>query len=134
MSFTLYYPDQATATTTVTLRSPEYGNTAQQIRNQASSRSRGGTLYVYDKGTDRYEAQFEFAAMDDDDKQDLESFFADDANGMVNEFQILDHLGDLYDARFLVTELAWENARETSPGGTTPEWNVSFRLEISAAS
>jgi len=132
MSFVLYYPDKATATTTVTLPSPDRGNPLQQIRGQASARSRGGKIYVYDKGVNRYEASYDFADLTDAQKTALEAFFASQADGMINEFQVDDHLGIAYDARFLQSELEWSNTGEQVPGGTAPEWAVSFRIELAA--
>lgn len=134
MSFVLYYPQKSGATETVTLPNPETGNAENLILGQSSGRTRGGGLYVYDKNTSRREMEFEFVALDDDDKEALDEFFRESANGMVNEFQIDDHHGATWDARFLQSELNFECEGETVLGGAVSEWIVSFKLQLSETS
>ncbi len=131
MSFTLYYPNQAAPSTTVALRNPERDNKEHHQRVQASGRTRGGTLYVYDKGTARKEMPYEFTELSNAKKVELADFFADDADGMVNSFQIVDHQGTTWNARFLQSDLEFTNIGEGTPPVTAPVWSVGFRLELS---
>lgn len=135
MSFVLYYPSKASPTTTVSLPNHERDHTENRIRVQASGRARGGTLYVYDKGTSRIEVELTFSELTNAEKESLQSFFDDDADGMVNAFQADDIYGSLWDARFLDAELEWTNLGERVIGSANESnatWSVTVRLQLTA--
>jgi hypothetical protein len=133
MSFILYYPTKSAPTKTVTLPSPETGNTERSIRAHALARTRGGERRVYDKGIARIEASFSFKFLTATQKTDLESFLSDTyADGLNNEFQLDDHHGTLWHAWFTEADIEFTNAGEVTPPATSPYYDVTLNLEISA--
>jgi hypothetical protein len=134
MSFILYYPTKAAPTKTVTLPSPEPGNTERTINAHALGRTRGGERRVYDKGIARKEATYNFKYLTATQKADIETFMgASYADGLNNEFQIEDHHATLWHAWFNVADLEFTNPGEVTPPATDPYYDVTLNLEISAS-
>ncbi len=131
MSFSFFYPDKETATVTVTLPNPERDNPQTLTRGQVLGRTRGGQRRVYRVGAGRTEAEFEFAHLTNGEKNSLQSFFTDSADGMAVAFQVQDHHGLLWDAWFAEDTLAWVNIGEQQPPDTDPLWSIRLRLEMS---
>ncbi len=132
MSFTLYSPTKATATTTVELPSAQRGNTLKRLRGQALARTASGARVVYDRGTDRFEASFAFEEITSAQQAALQSFFDNQADGLSESFEVEDHLGALYAAWFTEPELDWTNTHELTPGGTDGRYSLSIVLELEA--
>jgi len=89
---------------------------------------------VMDHGSGRNEAGFSFTELTDTQKGDLQDFFDDDAEGLSNSFQVVDHHGTLWTAYFLSPELGWTNIGEKTLGGTDAVWSLNVRLELEATS
>lgn len=130
MSFILYYPDKATATTTVTLPSPERGNTLSSAKAQAKGRTRGGQKYVYSTGADVAVVEYDFDDLTATEKTALQNFFDNQADGMVNDFEFDDHLGETRAASFDQAELEWTNTAERQIPDADPLWSVALRFEL----
>lgn len=113
---------------------------------QSKGRTAGGELFVYDKAPDEvYRLALRFEGLRDSERQDLEDFFVDDAEGMLNTFTYTDHEGTAWTARFLtpvldLTTIADKTASTGTftSGGTLypttvreePVWSVEFELEV----
>jgi len=111
--------------TTVTLPGPIGGSAMSRIKAQAIGLSAGGTRFAYDKGaTDRFEAELAFKNLSTDEKEDLDSFFDSDVDGVTTTFTYTDTNGQEYTARFLEPELRITKV-------VFGIWDVSMKLELS---
>lgn len=134
------------------------GGTSEYIQNpilsnryildafQSKGRTAGGELFVYDKAPDEvYKLALTFAELRDSEKEALESFFVNDAEGMLYTFTYTDHEGTTWTARFLTPVLEFTSIADkrasttsfTSGGVTYPTtvreesiWSVEFELEV----
>ena len=104
---------------TLTLKSPERGNPFRRIKRQAMRRTVGGTLYVYDKGIDTREFDWTFAELTQAERDSLETFFADVADGMIETFSVQDWYGNWLDGcRLLDPTLEFAQTDEHRELGT----------------
>jgi len=68
----------------VTLPTPEFGNTEDLELRQVTSESVDATVYVYDRGVEVGALQFRWVSMDHADLVALQNFFRTHAEGMKN--------------------------------------------------
>lgn len=133
MSVSLYFPTQSGATETVSVRNPERDNAEDDILVQGIGRTRGGGRVVYDKGVGYRILRLSFTELDDTTKQALDDFFRSTACGQAESFQYEDHHGNLWDAHFNQSTLAWVNIGEKTLPDTDPVWSVEIELEATPA-
>jgi hypothetical protein len=130
MSFVFYYAAKSGASVTVTLPSPERDNVYRRKKILGVGRTMGGTIRVYDKGTQRLELDLEFRDLTDTQKVALDGFINTNADGSVNAFQVDDIHGTCWNARFIQTEFEFiEEGAETLPV-TNPLWRITLKLEV----
>jgi len=90
---------------------------------QASGRTAGNVLYVYDKGVQIKRMTVDLDGLSLSEKTELQTFFDTTVNGMELDFVYIDEAGNSWDARFLTPELVWAKR--------APElWGVQFDLEV----
>jgi hypothetical protein len=137
--------------TTCNIQNPQRSNRENRTARQALSRAADGTPYVYSKGTARIVLEADFVALRDAEKDALQDFFDNSAEGMTYTFTLTDHEGNSWTARFLHDTLKWtqlddqvasagtfqvDGATGTAYPTTTreePVWSVSVELEVTAA-
>ena len=90
---------------------------------QASGRTAGNVLYVYDKGVQVSRHTVDLIGLSLTEKTALDSFFDTTVNGMEEDFTYVDEAGNSSNARFLVSELVWSKVAPNI-------WNVQFDLEV----
>ncbi len=83
------------------MQNPDLRNKSPVQKFSGSRRAAGGQLYVYNKGITVYKMVMFWSNLRDSEKEDLQDFFDDDANGMVNTFTFYDWRGRDWTARFL---------------------------------
>jgi hypothetical protein len=110
----------------VALPGPVPGPRAREVRRQTLGRAASGLVYTYDKGVATSEVELAFKSLSDQQKSDLASFFANEANGVMNTFTYIDPAGVEHTARFLLSALDF---RRLAPS----LWSVTLTLELSSA-
>ncbi len=110
--------------TTVSLPDPSPDYPVRDVLRQAVGRTAGGTVFVYQKGVQTYEAELSLAALSDTQKGDLTDFFADEAEGCRNTFTYTDPNSNAFTARFLDPTLEFVKAGSNV-------WDVILHLELS---
>jgi len=138
----------AKGATTVDLQNPQVGNVLATRKTQVHTRDAGGGRYVYDQGVETQIVQLVWAALRESEKDALQGFFEDDANGMKESFTYTDHEGDDWTAYFDQPELEFveigdqrASAGTFSSGGTSYPtttrqngvYRVQVQLEVTAA-
>lgn len=111
--------------TTVTLPDPLPGTPVRAVRRDVIGRTAGGTVYVYDRGVETYEAELAFQSLTDDEKTDLTDFFDDVTDGCGQAFTYSDSNGAARTARFLEPRLEFTKV-------SANVWDVRVRLELSS--
>lgn len=110
---------------TATLPDPVPGYPARQVRRQALGRTAGGTIYVYEKGVQSFEAELRFESLTDAEKEALREFFEEAAEGCRNTFTYTDSNGQAREARFLDPTL---NLLKVCAN----VWDARVRLELAS--
>lgn len=134
------------SSTTFNIQNPVFSNLYKIKKFQALARTAGGKIFAYDKGVTSYQLTLEFSDLRQSEKDDLESFFDSVVNGTLTDFEYTDHFGTVWSAKFLVTELSFEEVDNEgsrlsfpfiSDGETYPSnrfvkgvYKVSFDLEV----
>ena len=108
---------------TVTLPNPTPGLEAGHVKHQAVGRAASGELYAYDKGVQGYTVDLTFAALTDEQKSDLMTFFHTVANGVMNAFTCTDPGGNPFTARFARPEIALRKVAQNI-------WEATLALEL----
>lgn len=133
----------------INLQNPQRENALSLKRFQAQGRSAGGKLYVYEKGIRVQTVALSFNELRQDEKNALEDFYQDVADGGLNIFQYTDHKGITWDAQFLNPSLEFTEIDDKSISSETfqPQagdplyptttrgdgiWAVDIELELSA--
>jgi len=111
--------------TTVTLPDPLPGYPVRAIKRQTIGRTAGGTVYVYDKGVNTFEADVPFESLNDSEKAALATFFDETAAGGKNTFVYTDSNGAARTARFIESCLTFTKVAANV-------WDIRVRLELSS--
>jgi len=111
--------------TTVDLPDPSPGYPVRALKRQAVGRTEGGTVYVYDKGVETFEAELPFDSLTDSEKIALANFFDSTAEGGLQTFTYTDSNGTARTARLLDPHLAFIKV-------SANVWDVRLRLELSS--
>ena len=134
--------------TAISLQNPKRSNAYNLKKHQAMGRTASGNLYTYDKGVDIKKLVLEFEELRQSEKDNLESFYNTTVDGIMNTFSLADHQGNTWTARFLNTELEFEEIDNVGKTGTTfisggisypsTTWdegiyNTKIELEVTAA-
>jgi hypothetical protein len=132
---------------TKSVQNPLRDNLEDLSKRQALSRSVGGDIYVYNKGTQRQKLTAIWNELRDSERDDLQDFFDSTVLGMVNTFTLTDHEGNVWTARFILPVLEWRqraDARASSGTFTSdgvdyptttrenPVWGITLELEVEA--
>lgn len=111
-------------TVTFDILSPILGNRLSHEMRQAIGRSEGGQIYVYDKSAGpTYKLQLQFQYLDSDEATDLREFHENTVRGAMETFELEDWSGDKFTARFLTTELEFEEE-------AIDHYSTEFILEV----
>ena len=136
--------------TSIAVQNPDLQNVLSITKSQVVHRSAAGDRYCYDRGVDVMLMRLRWAELRDSEKQELESFFSDTANGVMNEFTYTDHRGAGWNAHFARPTIEFVEVADSQTGAastfnsagadyptTTREagvWAVEVVLEVEAAS
>lgn len=85
---TLYYPNSAAATTTISVRAPQFGDRDTVDRRQVIQETAAGELVVYDRGPARFLLEWDFAYLPVTEKDELLNFFFDIVRGASSEWDM----------------------------------------------
>lgn len=131
-ALTFYFPTKAAATTTVTMRSPDFGDTENLRKRQVYEETAGDALIAYSRGPSVYELEFTLTAIVRSQRDAFVAFFDDDADGMKNTFEIrrpdyhdldsdgIPNQGTLYTGcQFLSDEMPWAETHRDGRGYST---------------
>lgn len=105
--------------TDMKVQNPELTNREKVRKFLTSQRAAGGQLYVYDKGITTYELKMRWRSLRDSEKEELQAFFDDDADGMVNTFTFYDQRKVQYTARFLHSTIEFVELADSLDSGET---------------
>ena len=132
--------------TKIEIQNPVRENREILKRRQGLGRTAGGTVYVYDLGISTQNLVLSFSNLRQSEKDCLQAFYNTVVNGVMETFSYTDHLGNVWTARFLNTELEFTEAdsigstQDTYESGgavyPTTTWeegiyNVEIELEVS---
>ena len=136
-----------TSGNSINLQNPVIDNVFRTQKYQTLGRTIGGKVYVYTKGTTKYQMDLTFENLRESEKVDLAYFFDTTVGGMSTTFNYTDHMGKTWTARFIEDELQWnENDNNKDPvaesvvsaGQIYPSrrfskgiYSVSIKLEVS---
>ena len=112
------------STTTITLPDPASGGKLLRLERQATGRTAGGTLYAYDKGVGRVEAELVLESLTDSEKDALTGFFQTTVRGCRDTFTYTDSGSATHTARFVTPQLEWTEV-------SANVWDTRVRLELS---
>lgn len=102
-----------------TIRDPEIGNTDVREKVQARGRTHDGVLLVADKDLELRRFVLEFEELTATEKEKLEGFFLDTAEGSLNEFVYTDHDANSWNVHFLNPTLDF-----------TEHWRGTFSVRV----
>lgn len=132
--------------TEINVQNPVRSNTHQLKKYQTLGRTASGNIYTYDKGINIKKLNLRFENLREDEKTALENFYDITIDGIMNTFDYTDHFGTTWTARFLNTELNFEEQDSVGKTETTfdvsgtpypsTEWdegvyNIDIELEVS---
>jgi len=132
--------------TEIEIQNPADSNAYQLKKYQVLGRTASGGVYTYDKGVDTKKLTLKFENLREDEKTALENFYNTTINGIMDTFSYTDHLETVWTARFLNTELNFEELDNVGKTETTydvsgssfpsTEWdegvyNTDIELEVS---
>lgn len=112
------------ATVTFETLSPLLGNRLSHDMRQAVARTEGGQIYVYEKSSGpTFKLELKLQHLTHDEAIALREFHAITVRGAMHTFTLEDWNDDIYEARFLSTELEFEEA-------AIDHYSVDFVLEV----
>ena len=142
MSVTLTYD-----ATSVTIQNPDVQNVVAIEKAQCVRQSAAGDRYRYDRGVERMLMRLRWSQLRDSEKADLQSFFEDAADGVVNQFVYTDHRGESWDAYFASPAISFVEVADSQSGAastfasggvnyptttrTAGVWAIDVTLEVS---
>jgi len=94
--------------TSFSISNPVRNNKKVIQKFQMLGRTASGGVYTYDKGVTTYKLELSFENLREDEKTLLENFYNTTIDGIMNTFTYIDHQQIEYTARFLDTELNFE--------------------------
>lgn len=121
------------SSTRVEIQNPSRSNIHKIKKFQALGRTAGGQIYAYDKGPTSKRLELEFLELRQSEKDALESFYDTTVDGVITNFEYTDHFGTTWNAKFLETELNFEETDSegeskyhfTSGGNTYPSYRYT---------
>lgn len=112
------------ATVTFETLSPLLSNRLSHDLRQAIARTEGGQIYVYEKSSGpTYKLELKIQYLTRDEALALREFHANTVRGAMHTFELEDWNGDIYEARFLTTELEFEEE-------AIDHYSVDFVLDV----
>ena len=105
--------------TEIEIQNPVQSNMYQLKKYQVLGRVASGGVYTYDKGVSTKKLSLTFENLRESEKTVLESFYHTTVNGMMETFSYTDHLETVWTARFLTTELDFEEVDTIEKTGDT---------------
>jgi len=104
-------------------RSPEFGNMNRHTKFQVLGRTRGGTRFNYDKGIDVEYLDIRLTYLTDAEKDDIEDFFNDESDGIMESFTFRDHEDVDWNVKFVNATLDFTEDRDSG-------WSIHLQLEV----
>jgi hypothetical protein len=113
---------------TAWLQNPDLGDTVRDKRHQALAARGDGKYYRYALALgDAIERELHWDELRRSERDDLLSFFQNQAEGILNDFLFLDERGTWWSAHFLDTELEFATASdERATSGTFVSGGVDY--------
>ncbi len=131
----------------ITIQNPIFTDTYSVKKHGALERSAGGARYYYDKGITTYMVEMEWNGLREGEKDALEDFFDNVAEGPKYKFNMMNQEGKQFRCWFNDTEIDFKiiddqrASRDTIIVGGNPEpsttrmksvWSVTVEMEILA--
>ncbi len=131
----------------IVIQNPIFGDTYSVKKHGALERSAGGARWYYDKGITTYTVRMTWDHLRNAEKESLEDFFDNSAEGPKYKFNLTDHRGRQYRCWFNDTEIDFELvddqrasrhtfqvAGKTEPTSTRTAsiWSVEVEMELLA--
>ena len=109
----------ALAPTTIHLQNPDVQNVVATEKVQVVGRSAAGDRYRYDRGVEIKTLRLQWNELRESEKTDLEDFFTDTADGVLNQFTYTDHRGTAWDAYFADPIIEFTEVADAQSGAKT---------------
>lgn len=118
---------------TAVLPDADTGNREGPELIQTLGRTASGIAYVYDKSVQIDRMTLAWANLTQAERDDLEDFHLNDAEGALNTWTLRDTRRNLqWTARFLSRRLNFiEPTRDPTAASTGAHWSITFELEVS---
>lgn len=123
------HPHTGTATSSVKLRAPDFGESKTVGRNQLIKRTRAGYVTSYDRGKDlNEELEWSFSNVTETERANLIAFF-DSVTWGASKVKLTDWLGNVSIVRLSISSLQQQNARvELIKDQETILWNFQIKF------